>query len=189
MRKTRDKILSVYEEKSVGGGRGLFEISLEELAQGAGINKRTIYRYFGSKEEIIAEMLDIIMEKTALRITKILSEENDLRTMLIEVIKTIKYLANGRVLEDLRRHYPLLWQKIELFRRQKIQQFFDSLINNQKMRIRWRVNPMIAHDVFIAALAAVLNPQYIFDHSLTFEETGNALLEMFMFGAMEQTNE
>lgn len=119
MRKTRDKILSVYEEKSVGGGRGLFEISLEELAQGAGINKRTIYRYFGSKEEIIAEMLDIIMEKTALRITKILSEENDLRTMLIEVIKTIKYLANGRVLEDLRRHYPLLWQKIELFRRQK----------------------------------------------------------------------
>lgn len=189
MKSTRDRILSVYEEMAISGGRGLYNISLEEVAQEAGVNKRTIYRYFSGREEIVAAMLEIIMEKTASRITEILAGEKEIKDMLIEVIKTISYLANGRVLADLRQYYPLLWKKIDLFRRQNVQQFFDSLMKNKNMEMRWRVNPLIAREVFNAALSAVVNPQYILENSLTFEEVGTTVFELFVFGAVEKVDQ
>lgn len=188
MKSTRDRILFVYEEMALKGGRGLYNISLEEVAREAGVNKRTIYRYFSSKEEIISAMLEGIMEKTASRIKEVLAEEKEIRTTLLEIFKNISYLANSRVLDDLRQHYPLLWKKIDLFRRQNVQQCFDTLMKNENIGLRWRVNPMIAREVFNAALSAVVNPQYIYENSLTLEEAGTAVFEIFIFGAMEKAD-
>lgn len=54
----RERIIKACRDLAVE--QGLRGFTMDELAQRAGLSKRTVYRYFDSKQAIIQASLDII---------------------------------------------------------------------------------------------------------------------------------
>jgi AcrR family transcriptional regulator len=86
--KTREKILRAAHEIQ---GRGI-ELTLENVAEKAGISRATIYRYYSNKDVLSAEaVLDIKTLTTEQILSKY--EEEDLETTLLGIQKYYNRLA------------------------------------------------------------------------------------------------
>ena len=55
----RETILSISKE--LFKRRGIEEISMDEIAAEAHVSKVTIYKYFGSKETLVTEVVDVVL--------------------------------------------------------------------------------------------------------------------------------
>lgn len=181
----KERIISALTELS--HTRGFYNVTMDELAAHAGMSKRTIYRYFSSKEEIIEAVLDKFMANMAEGIEHIIAEGKNPAGIFKDFIKhftcTFQTFINPMVLRDLRLHYPYLWEKIERFREEKIQNFTKLLIN--KKEYKREIDPRIFTTAFIASIQAVINPEFILDNELTVEETAKQLVGLFMYGFIE----
>ena len=55
----RDTLQKLLEEKDYA------EISMKEIAKSANVGRRTLYRYFGTKDDIVRFMADSVMDEFA----------------------------------------------------------------------------------------------------------------------------
>jgi len=178
----RERIIDALSELSEA--RGFYNVTMDELSERAGMSKRTVYRYFTGKEEIIEAVLDEFMATVAAGIEDIVQGEKNIVDMFAELVKHLARpggkIGNPLVLRDLRVHYPHFWHKIEGFRAAEVQRFIHlAMVKNN---LAWQVNPQIFMTVFLAAVQAVVNPDFILDQGLTFNEVTGQLVELFSYG-------
>lgn len=179
----REKIISSFMTLSRTGG--LYGVTTDELAARAGISKRTIYRYFRSKEEIIEAALETFMARISREMELILAKEKtpiDILTGIIKKVSINGQFLNPLVLKDLQQRYPDLWKKIEAFRAEKIKTMLNLLVQDNNKGFVREVDPRIVSTAFLASVQAVVNPDFILDNELTFEETVRQLIELFLYG-------
>ncbi|MEA1961720.1 MAG: helix-turn-helix domain-containing protein [Bacillota bacterium] len=62
--------------------KGFHALTMDELAAASGVSKRTVYRYFRSKEEIIEWTLETFMQETAAFIDLLLTTNIEPAEML-----------------------------------------------------------------------------------------------------------
>ncbi|MFA9379755.1 MAG: TetR/AcrR family transcriptional regulator [Acetanaerobacterium sp.] len=72
---TKREILKAAEEKFAS--KGLYGARVDEIAECAQINKRMIYAYFGSKEQLYTEVLKVVYNRLAEREKLLLSDDSD----------------------------------------------------------------------------------------------------------------
>ena len=68
----RERIIKACRDLAVE--QGLRHFTMDELAQRAGVSKRTVYRYFDSKESIIEASLEQFMSEAATRAEDLLAQ-------------------------------------------------------------------------------------------------------------------
>ncbi len=165
---------------------------MDELAAEAGLSKRTLYRYFRSKDEIIEAALDKVMTEMAVKIEEFAAthhKPDEIVTHMINILHQVgRTIGNPMVLDDLRQHYPHFWKKIDDFRMEKAQKiikkkFFLDERNNACTR---ELDPRIVTTAILAAVQAVANPEFIITNGLTFEDTVRQLMEFFLYGFMKE---
>ncbi len=112
----RDRIITAYRE--LASGRGLSRVTMDDLVAATGISKRTIYRYFRSKEEIVSAVFDDLIAGIALKIQTAYdcagSPLDKITNIIGELTRNIK-LVEPQFLYDLQKYYPQLWEKIRTF--------------------------------------------------------------------------
>ena len=172
--------------------KGFYRVTMDELAKEAGVSKRTLYRYFQGKDEIVEATLEKFMTEVAQKMEEMISTqdkpENIFSNMLVILHYVGNYLGNPVILADLRRHYPHYWKKIDEFRLRKGQEIIISrlfLDEENKKYIR-DIDLRIVTTAIIAAIQAVANPEFIIRNNLTFEETIRQLLEFFQHGFLKE---
>lgn len=169
----RDRILAACRE--LARVKGFYNMSMDELARQTGVSKRTIYRYFRSKEEIIEACLDTFMAHMTLEFEKILQQEEPAPEMIASIVKQIfthgQFITNPAGLNDLRVHYPQLWAKIDNFRVEKIRAAISLYILQSKSPVLREIDPRIITAITLASIQAVINPDFIIGNDLTFEDT------------------
>ncbi|HBX23375.1 MAG TPA: TetR/AcrR family transcriptional regulator [Desulfotomaculum sp.] len=183
----REQIITALAELS--RTRGFYRVTVDELAAHAGVSKRTIYRHFSSKDQIVEALLDRFMNYMAGQLEQIINSGQKPAEVLTGIISFITQhgilLNNMQVLDDLRRYYPELWAKVERFRAEKIQQNFVKLLvtkNNQGLR---ETDPRILAAALSASVQAVINPEFILNNEMTFEGAVKQLIGLFMYGVIE----
>lgn len=185
MANTKEKILFACEELAIRKGRGFYHLSIDELAKLAGVSKRTVYRYFASKDELVEATLDKVMGQMMAKNMELIKSGKDLKIIMAAIVKNVSTLINQQLLEDVYNFSPLLWQKIDKIRQNNIDKLLNHIFANSEVKMSWRVNPKIFKASLFAAMTEVLNPKFILESGLSFEETVNNFLEMFLFGAVE----
>lgn len=169
----RDRILIACRD--LARTKGFYNLNMDELAKLAGVSKRTVYRYFRSKEEIIEATLDAFMAHMAHQIDQILTREDPAPEMIAAVMKELfaqgQFIFNPNGLNDLRVHYPHLWQKIDSFRMERARIAIAVYMQRSDNRVLQGIDPRIISTVILASLQAVLNPDFILENGLTFEAT------------------
>ncbi|MEW5953206.1 MAG: helix-turn-helix domain-containing protein [Bacillota bacterium] len=172
--------------------RGFYRVTVDELASHAGVSKRTIYRHFRSKDEIVEALLNKFMSQMTGKIEQTISSAEKPAEIFSGVLSLVvqhgRPMLNPLVLDDLRRHYPELWKKIERFRAEKIQHNLIKVLVEKPGRKGLRhIDSRILGAAFLASVQAVVNPEFILSNNLTFEDTLKQLIGIFMYGIIDDS--
>jgi len=164
--------------------KGFYNMNMDELAQQTGVSKRTIYRYFRSKEEIIEASLDAFMAEMAQNIGSTAEQDLPAPEMILAIIKNLithgQFIINPLVLNDLRVHYPHLWRKIDSFRLERVRWLITKYMQQSNNSFLLETDPRIVTAITLASIQAVLNPEFVLANDLTFEGTAIQLSKFLM---------
>ncbi len=80
--------------------RGYEETSVDEIIEKAGIAKGTFYYYFSSKEQLLGEVIDMMIEAQAARASKILEEDMSVYQKVVGIISCFRLSRDEQTIED-----------------------------------------------------------------------------------------
>lgn len=179
----RQKIIAACREIALVQGFSGF--TMDDLTARAGISKRTVYRYFKSKDEIIESVLAQFMADVRRSIDQALEKADSPLEKMMNVMFGITQnlrMVHPLVLYDIQKHYPHLWEKLEQFRTRNIQEIFESVLVNNDHYFNTKINPKVFTTALLASIRAVGNPAFILDNNLTPEEVVRSLFTIFVQG-------
>ncbi|MGE5379478.1 MAG: TetR/AcrR family transcriptional regulator [Methylocystaceae bacterium] len=176
----RERILHAYME--LASQQGLDRMTMDEVATRAGVSKRTLYRYFPAKEALLLAAVEEMKVRLAEKVNQMLTFNLNPDEIVAEILMSItthgRFIFNQKGVEDLRVRYPQIWEDIDQFRQQRIQQVFGSIVRDMDPD----VSPAIITKILLTAVHEVLNPEFILSNQLTFEDaarqTSRLLLRM-----------
>ncbi len=172
----RERIVKACRD--LAAEQGLQGFTMDELAQRAGVSKRTVYRYFDSKESIIEASLEQFMSEAAARVEDLLAQNEQpavfIQSMLNYLFSQTQFIINPSTLNDLRLYYPQMWEKIDAFRIKQLRKVLNQIMTTHPTHLQ-NIDPRIMSTVIVAAIQNVLNPTFILENNLIFEETARQL--------------
>lgn len=165
--------------------RGFYHLTVDELAREAGISKRTLYRYYPSKEAIIEATLDAFTSEILADTDNLLLRESDPVVLLKSALELLadkgRFIINPASIYDLEKYYPHLWQKIDQFRVGRIKQVIGLLsAQDPFLGLSSNISLPILTTIMTASIQAILNPTFILENHLTFEEAAGQLSELLI---------
>ena len=99
---------------------GIQQVTMDELARGAGIGKGTLYKFFPSKEVLLMSTVDFFAARMEKAIEEVLSDETispvDKLLLFLKAVTEKLALINPAVVTYLERSMPEVYEKIEMTR-------------------------------------------------------------------------
>lgn len=180
------RILAACRELALQHGfRG---IRMDELARRAGVSKRTVYRYFDSKDAVIAGALSDFMQQIESESARILSGDGDPAAILAEMQKYLlwqgHFAINDQSMRDLQEHYPELWQKMDRFRSLMLRKVLAHIAHSAGSQLLGDIDYVIAETMILAGIQSVMNPDFMIRHRLSFEEAMRPVSSIVLYGIL-----
>ncbi len=116
--------------------QGFSRITTEELCRRMGISKKTLYKEFDSKEELVREAVLSRLRAADAELSTIFEDEN--RSIVerigsqMKVATRILQTLSTAFLSDLSRYAPELWEEIQEFRHRRVFDRLEGMINSGK---------------------------------------------------------
>ncbi len=179
----KERILASFRELSLK--KGIRATTVDELAAHADISKRTLYRYFRSKEEIVDTFFSLLMKDIDWQVNLITTGKGD----PVYKFKSITKLMSKSLIpfqqliaDDLSKYYPNIWAKFGEFRNAKLC-FLEALVREGVRQGYFRpLNPRLVSAGFLAVANTIISPDFLADNSMTISEAMDQLSDFFLFG-------
>lgn len=171
---------------------GFSKVTMDELSQDLGISKKTMYQYFESKEELLNAVIDWQVEEMSGKMKNILSSPDDFISKLYTMWTAVGRMAchvSKQMLDDVRRHRPDLWKRIEEMRKQIIQDSMGRMVDEgvQRDLVRSDVNKEVMILMYISSVQGVVNPDILTNNSFSTEEALKTILRVFLDGILTES--
>jgi len=203
----RSRILSTLKERLDATGE--IDLSMDGIATGLRMSKKTLYTIFDSREDLVRQLVSLVLAETGGRIDAIVSADERLALKLSRLL-TFLSLVFRRMDSDLGReiHFrmPEIWRQVEQFRERKLQENVSKLLEQgvrervirpgmdrqlflMEQGVRERViRPGMDRQLFlmafIAASQALIRPSTLLDGSRSPQQVVSQLLTMMYTGIM-----
>lgn len=188
MNEEKEKILSFASQKFMR--EGFYKTTIDEIASEMHMSKKTIYRNFSSKEELVKAVVKKFFDENVLRIDEVLNIECNAVEKLVklfEVVGTILAKVNDKILSDIHHYAPEHWKEIDDLRTKKMTSFLTNIISQgQNEGYFLEMKPEILITVFIASVRAVVNPEFTINNRFTMIEALRGAIEILMNGIMTE---
>ena len=184
---TRERIVIKFRE--LAEERGFYGATVDELASRNNMSKRTIYRYFKSKEELIVAVMEHFMAEVEQEVLQVLdSSENPVQkiTLFVKLLsERLRELSPG-IYGDLQRHYPLIWERVEQFRAEKLRYLIGIIVEGSQQGYFKPINPTIVTASLLATARAVVNPKFVLENNLCIEDAFRTMMDTFLYGIVTE---
>ena len=111
---------------------GIRGITMDDISRELGKSKKTLYKYFESKEELIKELLILRLGSDAMKIQEVIDSQlnaiDKMFTISKEITSKMKQM-NPSLMSDLKKHYRATWEIIEKYKDEFI---FKMVLDNIK---------------------------------------------------------
>ncbi len=188
MNEEKEKIIIFASEKFLRGG--FYRTTMDEIAAEMHISKKTIYRNFSSKEELVIEVAKRVLHQNAFMIEKeVKSECNPVEKLcrIIEIVGKILMKMSDTVVGDIHHYSPKVWNQIDEFRTKKMTEYLTYIISaGQQQSLFVKKNPEIMISIFIASVRSIVNPQFIINNRFTMAEALRETVEILMNGILTE---
>ena len=184
---TKERILLFAARKFTE--EGYVRVSIDDIASGLGISKKTFYKHFKSKEDLLLQLTDSFMRDIHTRITTIIGSGRGFLERLSAIMLLLAEQV-GRVgtpfMEDIQKCRPEIWMRIQEFRRQRISVDLAGLIREgvREGQIRPDVNTELFAKSFIGAVEEVIVPSFLATQPYPWRDAIKSVLSIFFEGIL-----
>ncbi len=185
MDKEKEKIVSYAHDLFVDNG--FYKTTIDEIAKDLQMSKKTIYKHFSSKDELVEAVCDMRMKFGHEMISEIIdSKEDDAVTKFIKIVNVVQgKLVNcsERWLKDLQYHAPHCLKKFHKFRDEHIMNVMSKILEQGK-REKLIVNShtQIIIQAYIGAITAVASPEFVINNKFSLKDVHRITSEIFFNG-------
>ncbi len=168
---------------------GFSRVSVDDLAADLGMSKKTFYKHFTSKDELLLLVTERLLEGIHGQFRSIVGGD----ALFLEKLDALISFIGRRLtrlsrpmMRDLQRHSPGIWARVQQFRRERISNDFKGLL------IRGVAEGSVRSDVdidlfllaFTGAVEAVVNPGVLAEHPLPVQEIVRSIMTLFLRGIL-----
>ncbi len=184
MSEEKDRILEHAKEKFFRDG--VSTTTMDELASDLHISKKTIYKFFPSKDAIIDEIMEFIMSMVKRKFESVLkSEEN----AVIKIYRITSFITDfslrigNRWLREMKKIGGDRWKKIDTFRTKMISKNLQQIMDQGKKEglIIDRPN-FIMITIVVSSIQSVVNPDFMLEHDLAPGDAAKMTFELLFRG-------
>ena len=185
-----EKILEAAADRFFDAG--LYKVTMDEIASDLRMSKKTVYKFFPSKEVLLNAIVQSLMHQVEVEVQLIISSdkpfEEKLNSIFTFVGKTMRRFSRP-FMEDVQRFAPALWKEIDLFRREKVLNKLQQMFLQAKKEAVFRedLDPDLFFLVFTTCIQGIMNPQILSQQSFSAEEAFKGIFKILYEGAL--TNE
>ena len=166
---------------------GLHSFSMDDICEKLSVSKATLYNYFATKEEMVAAILELVLEEIG-GFELVMLDKN--RTFLDRYFTSVQILTraltgiSNKFLEDLQTYYPSLWEMVKNFKDYAatiLEQFYDEGKGVDVLN-KYSTNILVLSDrLFFDAL---IEPKILIDNNLTIESAFHEYFKLKCFGML-----
>ncbi|MHB1688266.1 MAG: TetR/AcrR family transcriptional regulator [Ignavibacteriaceae bacterium] len=171
---------------------GYAKVTMEEIASGLGISKKTLYKFFSSKENLVRELTNNRICNSEKQINKIWAEEGldfvgKLKKML-DFIGKESSKSTGPLFEDIQKNIPDLWNIIREYKKmrnlKKAEDIFISGVENRVFRND--IGKDIILLMFTSAVQGIVNPETLSQLPYSENQAVEAIFKILFEGILTE---
>jgi len=174
--------------KSVFIKDGFYKISMDTLASGLNVSKKTIYKHYPSKDVLVEAVVDSIRNEVSGRLSSIIKSNENAVIKLIrinELISSLLFQLSDKWISDLRIHMPALWNRIDEFRTKQLFGAIGQITKQgQKQQLIKNFPPEMIEIVFLSALRGVLNNEFLLHSNFSYKDAVEITLQILFSGIL-----
>jgi len=154
---------------------GVRAFTVESLAKRLAMSKKTIYKFFPTKENLIRSIMQFVFTQIDAAFNKVMVDEPNPAVQFIKIMETIAKFA-GRVpvdkIAELKSLYPDIWREIESFRLSHQDDFYTILHDAQEHGLaRDDINMRATSIIYINIINSTFQPEFFLKNDLPIRET------------------
>ncbi len=170
--------------------KGFYKTTMDEIASELRMSKKTIYKYYPTKYDLVRKAITKFLEFHKKSIAKIVNNNADAVTKLNEILIYIgNFIAkiDERFIKDIQSHMPDLWEDIDSFRTKMMNVNIGKIIDQGKKEGFFiDKSSAIITGVFISAVRGVINPDFIMNNKFSFKSALEETIEIILNGIMTE---
>ena len=165
---------------------GLRKFTIDDITTDLGISKKTIYKHFASKSQIIEYVLDTYVTEELAMQEKVMASTQSFRERFEALILPAEQQSiPTQVLAELQQFYPELWDKcaeaVHITRNKILQIYAEGMRNGE---IRSDVHPAVIDLVVKNAIDGVLDYRFLSKNDISMVQALNSVKSMVLYGIM-----
>lgn len=169
---------------------GFSRTNTDEISEHAGVSKRTLYKYFETKDKLINAVIEKFQSKLSLEFEIIINNKS---LNPLEKLKTItsffaerSSLVSKELYNDIEIYRPDLYEIIKENRKNSIQSLISVISEGQKLNlIRKDIDPQFAIDVILSAAEEILKPSNLASKEYSGKSAHAMLFQIFIEGIQQ----
>lgn len=169
---------------------GFSKVTTDEVAASAGISKKTLYKYFDSKEALFTEVINRTVQALAEEIEATVEDgETDFPEKLRRLIE-LRAAQFSRIsqplINDVQRNFPLLWKQVEEYRRTRLEAHLGRLIGEGVKQGVFRpdIDAKMLEMVYMSAITGIVNPESLARMPYSVQEATDAIMRIIFTGVL-----
>ena len=183
----RDVILE--HARNVFLARGFSKVTVDEIASQLGISKKTLYKSYPSKEELLRASLHSMMRSAGWELERIVSSDKPLVEKLATAMMTMgSYISRLRKesIIDLQRFAPTIWRELDKFRQEHIVSRLVAMVAQARVEnlLRPEVHEEVVIQMLIHSIQGIVNPEVLITHSFSAEQATRSIITVIFQGAL-----
>ena len=184
----KQKILNLALETFLS--EGFYKTTMDDLAAKLRISKKTIYKNFSTKEDLLKEVTQFFLKTNHDAVVDSVKSQSNAVDQLFGITKTIGAIVtrvSDKMISDLHNYAPELWKEIDEFRTKMMIKGFTKIIKQGKKEGYIRnINTDIMITSFISSLRGVANPEFVISNKITISEALETTISIFLNGILTE---
>lgn len=162
---------------------------MDDLASRLGVSKKTLYKYYSSKAEILDELIDLAIENMEEKAAVIINNEQlslaEKLKGVIAVIPDQQELTDMRTLNQIKKYFPEQWEKFDSF----LQSDWEKIRNLVELGIEEGIikdfNVSVIMKVIITSINTTIDQSFFLENQITPETALKEIVSILMDGLLE----
>jgi AcrR family transcriptional regulator len=185
----KDRIIEAAHDKFLRNG--ITKVTVDEIADDLGMSKKTVYKFFPSKDELLKSVVHFMMGFMERRVEAIVSSDKPFEQKMTEFLALVGGFASrisAQFQRDIQRYAPNLWKEIETFRRERLFVKLETMFVQAKREgvFRSDLDQQLFMLVFIHSVHGIMNPQTLSQHAFSPEMAFKGIFKILFEGVLTE---
>ncbi len=184
----KDKIIEQIEDKLFK--EGFYKTTMDEVASELGMSKKTIYKFFPSKDDLVMAIAKHFMNVMKSKIVPALNtNKNAIEKLaeLINILATASEKVSPKRMDEIRKYFPNLWNEIDSFRTKMMFGNITKVIDQGKNEGLFIDYPTtIIMNILVASIRNIVNPDFILNNNFSIIEAARYAFKIIIGGIVTE---